>query len=213
MSAPKAAKAAVPLSLLAAKAAVIFSLLAAKAAELPSVAAAKAAAAAPKVPSQERARMGPLFVTMAHGSIDFLQRKAPNRFWDLTLARWSAAAARPDMSRLRAIMECSRTKSYKKILSHYGAVRVDRLYRRLVEDNFAAWLDDDGTAYMDVGNDIYTRMFERTWPGAMMSLGLSNPETIGDCIEAILGFGWLHRRAKRPLPNIANQVIREIEKA
>ena len=44
MSAPKAAKAAVLLSLLAAKAAVLFSLLAAKAAELPSVVAAKVAA-------------------------------------------------------------------------------------------------------------------------------------------------------------------------
>ena len=43
MSAPKAAKAAVILSLLAAKVAELFSLLAAKAAELPSVVAAKAA--------------------------------------------------------------------------------------------------------------------------------------------------------------------------
>ena len=168
---------------------------------------------APMVPSHERARMGPLFVTQAHGSIDSLQRKVPNRFWDLTLAHWSAAAAHPDMSRLRKFVECSCSKSYRKILSHYGAVRVDGVFRNLVEDNLVAWLDPCGTAYMDVGNDIYTRMFERTWPGAIMSLGLSNHETIGDCIEAILGFAWLHRRAKRPLPNIANEVIREIERA
>ena len=157
--------------------------------------------------------MGPLFVTMAHGSIDFLQRKVPNRFWDLTLAHRSAAAGHPEMSRVRKFMERSCSKSYTKILSHYGAVRVDGIFRNLVEDNLAAWLDPCGTAYMDVGNDLYTRMFERTWPCAMMSLGLSNHETIGDCIEAILGFGRLHRRAKRALPNIANQVIREIERA
>ena len=63
MSAPKAAKAAVLLSLLAAKAAVLFSLLAAKAAELPSVVAAKAA----ELPSVVAANAAALLFSL-HGA-------------------------------------------------------------------------------------------------------------------------------------------------
>ena len=48
-----------------------------------------------------------------------------------------------------------------------------------------------GQAYFDPMNKTYAYVLKRVWEGkALVSRGITNTETMGDVVEALLGFAW-----------------------
>ena len=165
-----------------------------------------------------RIAVRPHFQSKADKLVHWLQLRVPDRFWKLTIEYWRDTNEHPDMDRLRELMMVSAKKPYLKILSYCGAVRVPEQFLYLVGDEFVTWRDDDGTCYIDVTNRVYSIMFRCTWPNVLTVFGLSNEESIGDCVEALLGYAWLCRRQRLvgradPLPNLAHEIISAIEAA
>ena len=118
------------------------------------------------------------------------------------------------MAQIREMLDVSERKSYRKILSYHGAVRIAASHERFIEPHCIAHIDADGTKYMDPGNATYFDFFEKTWPNTLRAMGLSNKETVGDMIEAMLGHEWLRRRntPDRVSP-LSDMIIRHIEAA
>jgi len=52
----------------------------------------------------------------------------------------------------------------------------------------------DGSLYMDPGNWVYKRTLHFVWPRALP--GFSNQKTIGDVLEAFLGFAYMQAKYK-----------------
>ena len=51
--------------------------------------------------------------------------------------------------------------------------------------------DISGQAYFDPTNKTYAYVLQRVWDGkALVSRGITNTETLGDVVEALLGFAW-----------------------
>ena len=48
--------------------------------------------------------------------------------------------------------------------------------------------DGTGQAYFDPTNAVYSYVLAIVWPGSLPAI--SNVATIGDVLEAFLGFGW-----------------------
>ena len=60
------------------------------------------------------------------------------------------------------------------------------------------WFDEACSGWaMDPGNSIYTKVFLRAWPTVAF---VSNEETFGDLIEAMLGLAWAHRARNIVIP-------------
>ena len=117
------------------------------------------------------------------------------------------------MRLLRSKLAISGSKSYRKILSYYGAVRVREAYVGLIEPHWIAHMDPDGTKYLDPTNVIYLRVFEWAWPDALRLLGMSNEETVGDVMEALLGHSWFRRQENRYVTAKAETILSYIEDA
>ena len=55
-----------------------------------------------------------------------------------------------------------------------------------------SWIDPAiGQRYADLTNKLYLEFLRSVWPTALSELGISNPETGGDLLEALLG--WYYR--------------------
>ena len=55
-----------------------------------------------------------------------------------------------------------------------------------------SWIDPAiGQRYADLTNKLYLQFLFSVWPTALQELGISNPETGGDLLEALLG--WYYR--------------------
>ena len=73
-----------------------------------------------------------------------------------------------------------------KLMSRFGAVKA---HQGVPACNVTAY-DRTGLAYFDAGNACYKWVVMQCWPEAFSTLGISNAEKIGDCVEALLGFRW-----------------------
>ena len=52
-----------------------------------------------------------------------------------------------------------------------------------------SWIDPAiGQRYADLTNKLYLQFLLSVWPTALEELGISNPETGGDLLEALLGW-------------------------
>lgn len=155
------------------------------------------------------------FHTLKDESIFWLRRNVPCEFWvELSNLFTEANHDIEAMCALRKKLGIeNEKKSYRKILSYYGAVRVPEACVGFVEPHWIAHLDPDGTKYLDPCNSIYCRVFECAWPNALRGLGMSNEKTVGDLMEALLGIGWCQRQTKRHVTTMADSVLRHIEDA
>ena len=103
--------------------------------------------------------------------------------------------------------------TFKKWLSYHGAVRALAPLKHLFVDHKWAYIcEHTGERYFDPTNAVYRSVLMECWPQAMSNLGLSNPETIGDLAEALLGFAWLRTKGRQQqLGPIAEDVIEQLE--
>ena len=69
-----------------------------------------------------------------------------------------------------------------KFMSYFGAVKAHSGI-----PGSHAW-DSTGQAYFEPGNETYTYILHKVWPGCLP--GMTNCGTLGDVLEAFLGFGW-----------------------
>ena len=69
-----------------------------------------------------------------------------------------------------------------KFMSYFGAVKAHSGI-----PGSAVW-DSTGQAYFDPTNKVYAYILDKVWPGCLP--GMTNPVTLGDVMEAFLGFGW-----------------------
>ena len=109
--------------------------------------------------------------------------------------------------RQKAIARSSR--SFLKIMSYYGAIRVPFDYPVWA---YLAWKDQTGR-YIDPGNRVYAEVFRACWPCVLYKHGLSNEESIGDWLEALLGIAWLRDFRGLALPAVGEDVRMMLEKA
>ena len=71
-----------------------------------------------------------------------------------------------------------------KFMSYFGAVKA---HSGIPGSLIQAW-DSTQQAYFDPGNEVYSYILDKVWPGCLP--GMTNRGTLGDVLEAFLGFGW-----------------------
>ena len=107
---------------------------------------------------------------------------AQKEIWRSRMDDWSAVAQWP------------KGLSGIKFMSYIGAIAVDDSMpgapAPLEKHCFKCPID--GSFYMDPGNRVYKRAFRFVWPRALPDF--SNQETIGDVVEAFLGFAYIQKK-------------------
>ena len=79
-----------------------------------------------------------------------------------------------------------------KFWSYVGAIKVDKYSMPGVPlEKLCFKCPIDGSLYMDPGNWVYKRALLFVWPRALP--GFSNQGTIGDVVEAFLGFAYMQK--------------------
>ena len=74
--------------------------------------------------------------------------------------------------------------------------------------------DETGERFLDPSNCVYHAAFKEVWPSADVG---TDQETVGDLVEAFLGWAWVlrklerHGRVNTMLPGIAHDVIHLLE--
>ena len=95
------------------------------------------------------------------------------------------------MRTLRATYGLGPAVTYRKFLSYFGAVRIPKTSHGRLKSERHWVCPTTGTAYMDPTNAIYAMVFKLCWPDTLEELYMSNKETIGDLVEALLGWFYL----------------------
>jgi len=104
----------------------------------------------------------------------------------------------------------SERKSFRKLVSYAGAVRMPEW----IDAGWTCWVHDNGTRYMDVGNYHYAAVFTRAWPTVVERHNLSNNETVGDLIEALLGWYFVRTELRgHRLTDFCDDTIAMLEQA
>ena len=76
-------------------------------------------------------------------------------------------------------------KSFLKHASYNGAIHAPNDF----PDNHIAFIDKkSGDRFVDPTNRVYCDVFKTVWPNVTF---MSNEETVGDLVEAILGLAWV----------------------
>ena len=97
-----------------------------------------------------------------------------------------------------------------KLMSRFGAVKA---HRGVPACNVVAY-DRTGLGYFDAGNKCYKWVVMQCWPEAFSTLGISNEVTIGDCVEALLGFRWFLEHPENAVKDIQrNDEVLEVMNA
>ena len=98
-------------------------------------------------------------------------------------------------------------KRFVKHMSYNGAIRVPKDYPNF----WIAYTDQEsGDRYIDPGNGIYSVVFKNCWPKVSF---ISNEETVGDLMEAMLGLAWIKNHQGQTLSPEAEDFVNMIEQA
>ena len=146
-------------------------------------------------------------VAMGDAAILQLKQEVPDQFWLKVVQRFESANTDARMALVH-----SRTPpeygwlSYKKFLSHHGALRLrpQEVPPGLQPPPLNEW------GMYDPGNWVYKEVFFACWPLAAQELGYSNEGTVGDLVEALLGWVWFQGHV---LPAPAMRVVEALERA
>ena len=118
-----------------------------------------------------------------------LQRIVPPDFW--FTFRWRCLHhARDPANHVRITAECalqgwSTNMSGIKFLSYYGGVSC----RGEIPPCYIC--PHTGSEFFDPTNRVYNALFRLVWPTSVPNI--TNDETVGDLIEALLGFAYIQR--------------------
>ena len=130
-----------------------------------------------------------LFAQRDH-AIRFLKREVPSEFWLEVFHHFNTCNQKEERMRtLKATYGLGLAVTYRKFLSYFGAVQIPKTSHGRLESHWVC--PKTGTAYMDPTNAIYAMVFKLCWPDTLEELNKSNNETIGDLVEALLGWFYL----------------------
>ena len=116
-----------------------------------------------------------------------MQRCIPPDFWLNVHKEFCDIDARhrAEMVAINRSLHLKEKKSFMKHMSYCGAVRVPDDF----PNEFVSYTDEKtGQRFIDPMNSLYCDVFKAVWPNVTF---ISNPETVGDLIEAILGWAWV----------------------
>ena len=111
---------------------------------------------------------------------------------------------REELIRINRSLGYKDKKSFKKLLSLEGAIRVPDFF----PDKLVSWVDRHERQF-DSGNRIYQKAFRAVWP--MVLPEMVNKETVGDLIEAFLVIAWKYRSLGVQLPELCLDFVEFIE--
>ena len=122
----------------------------------------------------------------------WLRANVPTHFWELFKNHLVNANIqhREELKEINRHFGQNHQTSLLKHMSYYGAIEIpDAVPDGSVRVDFTM-VEVDGTRrnYFDPGNYCYLCVFRMIWPAALPDI--SNHETMGDVLEAFLGYHW-----------------------
>ena len=116
-----------------------------------------------------------------------MQRNIDDNFWQRVHSEFCNINLlhRAEMVAINRSLGLSDEKNFLKHASYLGAIRVPNDF----PDDLILFIDKkSGDRFIEPGNWIYCYVFNRVWPNVTF---VSNPVTVGDLLEAILGLAWV----------------------
>ena len=125
-------------------------------------------------------------------SARWLRANVPTRFWELFKNHLVDANIRhrEELKEINRNLKLSEKTSLLKHMSYYGAIEIpDAVPDGSARVDFTM-VEVDGTRrnFIDPGNRCYIIVFRQLWPAGLPFI--TDPETLGDCVEAFLGYHW-----------------------
>ena len=114
---------------------------------------------------------------------------------------------RAEMVAINRALGLKDEKSFLKHTSYNGAIHVPNDF----PDNLITFIDKKtGERFFDPGNPLYCDVFKAVWPNVTF---MSNPGTVGDLIEAMLGLAWIKNDRGQTLSQEAEDFVQMVEQA
>ena len=129
--------------------------------------------------------------TQRKASITWIKKNVDESFWAKTHAHLSELNKkhRDELIELNESMGNSKGKSFKKILSWAGSIRLPADF----PEALVTWTDETlEERHLEPGNQVYWNAFRAAWP--MVLPEITNVESVGDLLEAFLAVAWMYRR-------------------
>ena len=148
--------------------------------------------------------------TRHNDAIEWLQTNVKSTFW-CKLKTWFEEITQTHRTYIAGYNKkygLTKKKSAWKLCSYFGAIRVPKAFSLPKQD--IAWEDDTDT-YIDPGNWVYAQVFQECWPEAAKAWGLSDKGTIGDMVEALLGWHWHKTTNNGKVPTLEKDVVKNLE--
>ena len=143
------------------------------------------------------------------GAANWLRRNIPESFW----AKAHAEFGNINMLNRARLREYNRRlglkaqKSFLKHASYNGAIQVPPDF----PDDLIAFIDTKtNLRFCDPCNSVYRDVFLSVWPNVTW---MSNKETVGDLVEAILGLAWTKVDLGETLGPEAEDFVKIVEQA
>ena len=143
------------------------------------------------------------------GAANWLRRNIPESFWAKAHAEFGNINML-NRARLREYnhrLGLKAQKSFLKHASYNGAIQVPPDF----PDDLIAFIDTKtNLRFCDPCNSVYRDVFLSVWPNVMW---MSNKETVGDLVEAILGLAWIKNDRGETLSLEAEDFVKMVEQA
>ena len=138
-----------------------------------------------------------------------MRRNIPESFWAKAHAEFGNINML-NRARLREYnhrLGLKAQKSFLKHASYNGAIQVPPDF----PDDLIAFIDTKtNLRFCDPCNSVYRDVFLSVWPNVMW---MSNKETVGDLVEAILGLAWIKNDRGETLSLEAEDFVKMVEQA
>ena len=138
-----------------------------------------------------------------------MRRNIPESFW----AKAHAECCEINMLNRARLRDYNRRlglkaqKSFLKHASYNGAIQVPPDF----PDDLIAFIDTKtNLRFCDPCNSVYRDVFLSVWPNVMW---MSNKETVGDLVEAVLGLAWTKVDMGETLGPEAEDFVKIVEQA
>ena len=138
-----------------------------------------------------------------------MRRNIPESFWEKAHAEFCKINMlnRAKMVAYNRRLGLKDEKSFLKHASYNGAIQVPPDF----PDYLIAFIDKKtNLRFCDPCNSVYRDVFLSVWPNVMW---MSNKETVGDLVEAILGLAWKKVDMGETLGPEAEDFVKMIEQA
>ena len=138
-----------------------------------------------------------------------MRRNIPESFWEKAHAEFCNInmlnrAKMVDYNRRLGLKD---EKSFLKHASYNGAIQVPADF----PDYLIHFIDKKtGHRFCDPCNSVYCDVFKKVWPNVTW---MSNAETVGDLVEAILGLAWVKNDRGETLSLELQDFVKIVEQA